>query len=523
MLRRLLLLFIVLLPAVSAARAQRLPGNAHPQHYSLELAPDLRHATFTGTVAIDLTLDAPARSITLNAAELQLLRAQVTAAGQTQTAEIAVDATQEQATFTVPQPLPAGLVTLRIDYTGVLNDRLRGFYLSRTATRRYAVSDFEPTNARRAFPSFDEPAAKATFDVSITADAADTAISNTPLIADHRVAAQDGVARHTLRFATTPRISTYLVAFLVGDFRCSKGKADGVPIRVCATPDKRGLTKYSLAAATHFLSYYNQYFGIPYPMPKLDLVALPDMEEGAMENFGCITFRETELLLDARSATIPARKEVARTIAHEMAHQWFGDMVTMHWWNDLWLNEGFASWMEAKATAAWHPEWGIAEDAAQDLDDTLTSDSYLHTRAIRADATTPDAINELFDDIAYDKSAAVLGMVESYLGEATFQQGVHDYLAAHLYGTATAEDFWNAQTAVSRQPVDAVMRSFLQQPGVPLLRLGTPQAGRLPVTQQRLLPEVAKPQGDAATLRWQVPVCLRTAAAPVCALLRPDS
>ena len=440
-------------------------------------------------------------------------------------------AEDEQATFTFANELPAGKVLLAIHYTGILNDKLRGFYLSKTKTRNYAVTQFEPTDARRAYPSFDEPALKATYDVTLVVDTADTAISNTNIISD-----KPGplAGKHTLQFATTPKMSTYLVAFLVGDFKCTEGKSEGVPIRACSTPDKVELTKFALESAKYVLHYYNTYFGIKYPMPKLDMVALPDFEAGAMENFGCITYRETDLLVDSKTGNIPEKKRVAVVVAHEMAHQWFGDMVTMQWWDNLWLNEGFATWMETKPLAEWKPEWNYPQDDAQDLDQTLNLDAQKTTRTIRATANTPDEINEMFDGIAYGKAGAVIGMVEHYIGKEAFRQGVHNYLQAHLYANATAEDFWSAQTANSHLPVDKIMSSFVTQPGVPLLTLSERQANGVPVAQRRffLSSTTAAGAADAKLAatdgksqpdqRWTVPVCLKTSDKPICRVLTPE-
>ncbi len=508
-LRRTLLASFILLTS-TFAQAQRLPGGVHPEHYSLALTPDLKTATFKGVETIDLTLDAPSATITLNAVEIQFTSVR---AGS-QTAQVSLDPDKQQATFTFAQPLPAGKVQLAIEYTGILNDKLRGFYLSKTKARNYAVTQFESTDARRAFPSFDEPALKATFDIALTVDTGDTVISNTNQIADTPA----GPGKHTLRFATTPKMSTYLVAFLVGDFQCTSGKADGVPIRGCSVPDKVQYTKFAVESAEFILHYYDTYFGIKYPMPKLDMIALPDFEAGAMENFGCITYRDVDMLVDSKTGSVASKKEVASVVAHEMAHQWFGDMVTMQWWDNIWLNEGFATWMANKPLEKWRPEWHINQDRANSLDGTLNYDSQPTTRTIRATANTPGEINEMFDGIAYGKAGAVLDMVENYLGEEVFRKGVHNYLAAHLYSNATAEDFWGAQTAASGKPVNTIMKSFVVQPGVPLLTFGPRTGNGMPVMQSRFfLSANAKNQ---TTQQWTIPVCFKGGG---CQLLTPET
>ena len=506
---------LALFACTFAAHAQRLPAGVVPVHYGLTLAPDLKAATFTGDETLDVSIQQSTSAITLNAAEITFGAVTITAQGSTQTATVTLDADKEQATLHIAQALPVGPASIHILYTGILNNELRGFYLSKTARRNYAVTQFEPTDARRAFPSFDEPELKATYTTRLIVDKGDTAISNTNIVSD---TPGPIAGKHTLTFATTPKMSTYLVAFLVGDFQCVSGESDGVPIRACATPDKVQMGRFAVQAAEFVLHYYDHYFGIKYPMPKLDMIAIPDFEAGAMENFGAITYRETDFLIDEKTAPLAAKKRVAIVVAHEMAHQWFGDMVTMQWWDNLWLNEGFATWMESKPVAAWHPEWKQPQDDALDLDAVLNMDAGRVTRTIRAQADTPAQINEMFDGITYQKGGAVLAMVENYLGEETFRRGVHKYLLAHMYGNATAEDFWNAQTAVSHKPVDTIMQSFVALPGVPLLRFTAPEHGKTQVAQERFF---LSPDGKQPTQSklWTIPVCFQSTGKPKCALL----
>jgi aminopeptidase N len=492
----------LLLTVAASAHAQRLPDTVIPAHYALTLTPDLKAATFSGSEKIDVQVQQPTDTITLNAAEIKFSSVTAQVAGQPVTATVTLDDQKQQATFRFPQQLPAGPLTLSIEYTGILNNELRGFYLSKTEKRNYAVTQFEPTDARRAFPSFDEPAFKATFDVSLVIDKRDTAISNTNIASD---TPGPGDGKHTLTFATTPKMSTYLVAFLVGDFQCISGKSDGIPIRVCGTPGKQQYGDFALSAAEFILHYYNDYFGIRYPMPKLDLIGLPDFEAGAMENFGAITYRETDLFIDDKNASVSEKKNVAEVVAHEMAHQWHGDMVTMKWWDNIWLNEGFATWMENKPVAAWHPEWHIPQDVAAGLNGTLDYDSQKITRAIRAKADTPDEINQMFDGISYGKAAAVLLMTEQYEGPETFRKGVHNYLEAHMFGNSTAEDFWSAQAEVSHLPVDKILSSYVAQPGAPVLVFSQPSNGSVQVSQSRFY---LNPQINAENQQtWTIPVC----------------
>ena len=438
---------------------------------------------------------------------------------------VSLDSDKQQATFTFASKfpngeLPAGKVELAIAYTGTMNDNLRGFYLSKTAKRSYAVTQFEATNARRAFPSFDEPAFKATFDISLTVDAGDTVISNRNVITDKPA----GAGLHTLTFAMTPRMSTYLVAFLVGHFKCVSGESDGTPIRACATPGQEEKGRFAVAVAEYVLHYYNRYFGIKYPMPKLDMIGIPDFEAGAMENFGAITYRETLFLLNEKTASLHDKEAVTSVVAHEMAHQWFGDMVTMQWWDNLWLNEGFASWMSSKPIMEWHPEWHRSQEKVRMLAQVLDLDAAPTTHAIRAKADTPSEIDRMFGDISYGKGSAVLTMVENYLGEETFRQGVHTYLVSHLYANATAEDFWNIQKATSHKPVDKIMESFVAQPGVTLITLTGDGKATIDAIQSRFyLDPSLRPRSVGAnktkTQTWTIPICYKSRVGPNCRLL----
>jgi aminopeptidase N len=465
--KRLLLLILFFASWFSiAAEAQRLPKVAVPENYDLTLVPDLRNATFQGDETIRVRLLSPTSTIVLNAAELRFTDTTITSGGKSQVAKVVLDPANEMATLTVPEQLAAGAASIRIRFTGKLNNELRGFYLGHENKRTYAATQFEATDARRAFPSFDEPQYKATFDISAIADKGDIAVSNGKVISD---TPGPGPEKHTVKFATSSKMSSYLVALIVGDFKYIQGEQNGIPIRIWATPGKENMGHFALEAAKQILAYYDRYFGIKYPYAKLDMVALPDFSAGAMENTACITYREILLLLEDQHASLQAKRGVASVEAHEMAHQWFGDLVTMQWWDDIWLNEGFATWMSSKPLEAWRPEWHLDLEDVRATGDALNLDSLRATRPIRQEAETPAQIQELFDGIAYGKTAAVLRMLESYLGEEGFQAGVNAYLKAHAYSNATAGDFWTAMAQSTHKPVDQIMPTFVDQPGAPVI------------------------------------------------------
>lgn len=496
---------LLLAGTLENAEAQRLPTTVVPEHYDLAFDIDLAGARFAGTESIRVRVDERTTRILLHAVDLTFEDATIESRGVRQSASVTING--QLALLTVARAIEPGVAVIRISYAGILNDRLRGLYLSRANGRRYAVSQMEATDARRAFPCFDEPAFKATFAIAVTIDEGDTAISNGRVVSD---ISGPRPGRHTLTFSTTPRMSTYLVALAVGDFACLSGSADRIPVRVCATPDKTHLGELALEAAAQIVSYYNRYYAIPYPFGKIDLVAVPDFSAGAMENTAAIFYRETYLLADTATASVSTRKQIASVLAHELAHQWFGDLVTMAWWDDLWLNEGFATWMENRPLAAWKPEWHIDVDEAVETQTALELDSLLSTRAVQSTVETSADIDSLFDPIAYEKGASILRMVEGFIGADAFRTGVNAYLTKFAYGNATSRDFWTVMAESSGQPVDAILSSFITQPGAPVVRVEYrcgPDGIERSLTQQRF----AIASTPARTASWSIPVCFKDA------------
>ena len=505
------------------AAAQPLPRTVLPENYQLTLSPNFQTDKFDGDETISVRVAQPTSSITLNAAEITFGETTVTQNGSRQTAQVATDPKAETATITVPQAMAVGPATIHIRYTGILNNELRGFYLSQVGNRKYGVTQFEPADARRAYPSFDQPDMKATFDLTVVVDKSDMAISNGKVVSD---TPGPGPDKHTVKFSTTPKMSSYLLALAVGEFQCEAGQADGIPIRVCGTPEQKGRGHFALQAAQYSLSYYDRYFGIKYPYGKLDIIGVPDFSAGAMENVGCIIGRDLLYFVDPKSSSYFLQKAVAEDgVAHEMAHQWFGDLVTMKWWDDFWLNEGFATWMSAKPIAAWKPEWNLPTDDVQSAAQAMAVDSLSSTHPIHQAVETPAQALELADVISYNKTAAVLRMVEGYVGPALFRKGVNAYLAKYAYGNTTAPDFWNAITAAAKKPADKVMTSFVMQPGVPLVSLSTSCSNgntKVEVSQTRYFRNRELLSAGSKEL-WQVPVCLKSGNREKCELLTSKS
>ncbi|MGA2856655.1 MAG: M1 family metallopeptidase [Candidatus Sulfotelmatobacter sp.] len=520
--KRILAVLTFAVLSCSMAVAQRLPEAARPENYKLTFTPDLEKATFEGDETIAIQVLKPTSEITLNAAELTLHEVSIVNGGALQKARITPEKEKEMVVLAVDKPLTEGPATVHITYSGILNDQMRGLYLGKDDQgRKYAATQFESTDARRAFPSFDEPDYKATFDITAVADKGMVAVSNQKVVSDTPGPGD----KHTVRFATTAKMASYLAALIVGNFEYIEGEADGIPIRVYATPGKKDMGKFAVEAAEYILRYYDKYFAIKYPYGKLDLVGLPDFSAGALENSGCITFREGILLIDEQHGSVDLKKGIASVIAHEMAHQWFGDLVTMKWWNDIWLNEGFATWMESKPVEAWKPEWNVNLDDVAGTGDALSVDSLSSTRPIHQAADTPDQIVELFDGIAYGKAASVLRMMEAYLGEEVFRAGVNAYLKQHQYANARAEDFWDAQAKTSGQPVDIIMPTWVRQAGAPIVDVKAQCLGKstkVTLAQKRYYYDRSKFEETNDQL-WQIPICLKGSAtgdsAPKCELL----
>ncbi|HWW14713.1 MAG TPA: M1 family metallopeptidase [Candidatus Dormibacteraeota bacterium] len=517
--KRILAVLSFVLATFSLAAAQRLPEVAAPDAYKLTFTPDLEKATFEGDETISIRVLKPSAEVTLNAVDIDFHEVTITSGGSTQKAKVTPDKEKEMVVLAVEKPLAAGAATVHITYTGTLNSEMRGLYLGKDDQgRKYAASQFEATDARRAFPSFDEPGYKATFDITAVADKGLVAISNQKIVSDTPGPGD----KHTVHFATTVKLSSYLAALVVGNFEYIEGGVDGIPIRVYNTPGKKELGRFALETAEHVLSYYDKYFNIKYPYGKLDLVGLPDFSAGAMENAGCITFREVLLQFDEKGGSVDLKKTVASVIAHEMAHQWFGDLVTMKWWDDIWLNEGFATWMSSKPIQAWKPEWNFNLDDVSGTGGTLNTDSLANTRPIHQAAETPGQIMELFDGIAYGKAASVLRMLESYLGEQTFRAGINAYIQQHQYANATADDFWSAQAKTSKKPVDQIMPTFVKQAGAPIINVKAQCSGNsttVTLNQRRYYYDREKFQ-SANDQVWQVPLCLKSSTgAQKCELL----
>jgi puromycin-sensitive aminopeptidase len=491
----------------------RLPRTANPSRYDVTLYPDLDAASFAGTVHIEFEVSSSdsLADVVLNAIELDIHTCDIDHAP----AQFRLEPDTERLFVTPTEPLAPGPHTLTIRFDGVLNDKLRGFYRSTyTDTdgvqRVIATTQMQSTDCRRAFPCWDEPDFKAVFGVTLVVDPELVAISNGPELRREPHDPSDGSREKvSITFADTMVMSTYLVAFVVGPLEISDTvDVDGTPLRIVHVPGKSHLTGFGLDVGAFCLRWFQDYYGIAYPGEKVDLVALPDFAAGAMENLGCITFRENLLLVDPATSTQNEQQLVADVVAHELAHMWFGDLVTMRWWNGIWLNEAFATFMELAACDAYRPDWQRWTSFGLERSVAFETDSLSSTRPVEYEVRSPADCEGMFDVLTYQKGGALLRMLEQYLGADRFRQGVNQYLETHAHSNTETNDLWDAIEATSGEPVRRLMDSWIWQPGYPLVTAALDvDAGALVLRQSRFSFDTDRADGDGT--RWVVPVTLR--------------
>jgi alanyl aminopeptidase len=519
--RILALLYLALCPALALARPGkdaapapeppklRLPTTAAPTSYSAELSIDPSKDRFRGTVSIELRVKEKTSVLWLNATDLEISAASAVVADRTVAARV-VPGGENYAGFVFARPLPAGTATVKIEYRGKLDETsTQGLFREKDGEDWYAFSMFEATDARRAFPCFDEPSYKVPWQLTLRIPAGTTAVSNTPIQSESPAA--DG--GRVVRFKKTEPLPSYLVALGIGPFDYLDAGTAGsknTKIRIVTPRGKASQGRYAAQTTKPLLEMLEAYFGMPYPYEKLDHLAVPQsITFGAEENAGLISWNERALIAPPAEETIAFQRRQADYSAHEMAHQWFGDLVTMQWWDDVWLNESFATWMADRTIAAFKPEWGKAVDRVVDRSDVMYEDSLVSAPKIRQEVETAEDIASAISGIIYQKGAAVLTMFEAWIGAPQFQKGVHDYLEAHRYGNATESDFLKAIEAASRPGVAAAFSTFIDQAGVPIVDVALECAGgapRLALSQKRLLPLGSKGSGAEV---WQIPVCAR--------------
>ncbi|HEY0437541.1 MAG TPA: M1 family metallopeptidase [Phenylobacterium sp.] len=478
-----------------------LPGNVRPDRYDITIRPDAAHLKFSGSETIAVTVTAPTDRIELNAADIAFQKASLS--GRAEAPKVVLDKDQQTAAFVFAKPIAPGRYTLLLDFTGVIYEQASGLfaldYQTDKGRQRAIFTQFENSDARRFIPSWDEPGVKSVYALSVEAPADQMPMSNMPVASSRPL----GGDRVLTRFADTPKMSSYLLFFALGDFeRIHRmvGKTDvGVVVR-------RGMTsqaQFALDAAAQLLPFYNDYFGVDYPLPKLDFIAGPGRSQffAAMENWGAIYYFDYALLVDPKLTTEADKQGIYVDIAHEMAHQWFGDLVTMAWWDDLWLNEGFASWMENKATDRFHPEWKIWLQTKAGEQGAMRTDSRTGTHPVITPIRDVFAAANAFDGITYEKGHAVIHMLEDYVGADVFRAGVRNYIAHHAYGNTVTDDLWREIDAVSPKKITGIAHDFTLQAGVPLISADA-SGGKLTLTQGRFGADAA----SKAPRTWRTPV-----------------
>jgi puromycin-sensitive aminopeptidase len=483
----------------------RLPRSVVPTRYDLTLAIEPKQGKFSGAVSIDLEIHEATPTIILHAVDLQITQALFEGAGPGRSAEISLLPESEVAVFTFPQELPAGLGLLKIEFDGRLNKQMKGLYEAKTDGERYAFTQFEATDARRAFPCFDEPGFKASFRITTEFPEELMALSNMECESEERDRLR---RRKRVTFKETPPMSTYLVALGIARLVADEFEIEGTRVAIYSRPELAGLTGFAKEVMQACLPRLNDYFGLKYPIPKLDLVGVPDFAMGAMENWGAIFFRENRLLVDVTKASANSLRGVANVITHEVVHQWFGNLVTMWWWEDLWLNESFATWLACKIVDDWRPDWQSWVEFARDKQVPFGVDALNATRPISSKVRTAAEAEEMFDALTYEKGASVLRMLEQFLGEDVFRQGIRDYIAAHQYGNAAAADLWQALAKASGQPVPAIANDWFTKPGFPMLTVKAPTGdfSHLQLEQDRFVADATVSVQDSGV--WAIPLSL---------------
>ena len=497
----------------------RLSKNIIPLEYDIRLHPDLENFTFEGIETIHLSILQKTRIVTLHSKELEIKTASAEAllwrkrqskASALFAKKISYNKKAETVTFIFSKPIPLGKNKLTLVFKGILNDKMRGFYKSsyniEGKTYHIATTQFEATDARRAFPCFDEPAYKAVFHISLVAPKNKTVISNTLSVS----VLEHDAGYQIVKFSPTPKMSTYLLAFIVGDFECIESKTkNGILVRVFTTPGKKHQAKFALKCAVKTLEFYEKYFDIAYPLPVLDMIAIPDFSSGAMENWGAITYRESALLVDENHSSVSNKQWVALVIAHEIAHQWFGNLVTMEWWTHLWLNEGFASYIEYLAVDKLFPKWDIwTQFSTNDLGIALRLDSLLHTHSIEIPVHHPDEIGEIFDEVSYSKGASIIRMLADYLGEKDFRDGLRYYLKKHIYKNTETIHLWQAFEKISKKPVAKIMHNWTSKPGYPVVKAEIKNK-KLVWSQERFFASSVSKKKAKDKTKWEIPITFK--------------
>ena len=477
--------------------------DVNPTNYQLTFEPDLKKFTFNGVESITADCKKSINVITMHCAELKIISCQVKSKGKIIKSSPKTNENKEELGIRLSEKVK-GKITIDLEFQGILNDRLLGFYRSQYIqngkTKYLATTQFEAADARRAFPCWDEPEAKATFEISISADNKFTAISNMPIKSKKKIG-----SKTLYNFSKTPVVSTYLIYLGVGEFEYLTGKVGKIQIRVVTTKGNKSKGKFSLDLGKNLLTSYEKYFGIKYPLPKLDLIAVPDFAAGAMENWGAITFRETILLYDPKTSSTRTKQFIAEVISHEIAHQWFGNLVTMKWWNDLWLNESFATFMATKFVDKFYPEWDLWNQFVEDaMNVAMGLDSLKTTHPIDVKVNSPAEIREIFDAISYDKGGCVLRMLEHYVGEPNFQKGLKKYLSDFKYQNAKGQDLWDAIGKASKMPVSSMVNTWLKQSGFPLVEINQ-DGNNLKLKQKRYLLESNKKFSKGL---WSIPMSI---------------